>query len=62
MALELSGPPGGGKTAIAVGIALSARLGRRKQTADVEGEVNGEEAGEVLIIGKLKLKGSMCNR
>jgi RAD51-like protein 2 len=55
MTLELSGPPGGGKTAIALGIALSARFGKRRGghiSGDAEDVVHDEEPGEVLIIGK----------
>lgn len=41
MAIEIAGPPGGGKTAIAIGLSLSARLSRG----------GDEEAIEVLVIG-----------
>ncbi|WVQ72375.1 hypothetical protein IAR50_001927 [Cryptococcus sp. DSM 104548] len=44
MVVEISGPPGGGKTAIALALALSGRVSGRKEM-----DVN-EVAGEVLII------------
>ena len=54
MTLELSGPPGAGKTAIAVGIALSARSGRRVRHPDSvsDGVLNDNDVGEVLLIGQ----------
>lgn len=49
MAVEISGPPGIGKTAIAIGLALSARMGTRKRRKDSVPQDRG--GGEVLIIG-----------
>lgn len=53
MSIELSGPPGAGKTAIALGIALHARIGKRSRRS-IEGtdEADKEEPGEVLIVGE----------
>nr|XP_019046461.1 hypothetical protein I302_05210 [Kwoniella bestiolae CBS 10118]OCF25391.1 hypothetical protein I302_05210 [Kwoniella bestiolae CBS 10118] len=45
MAIEISGPPGIGKTAVALGIVLNARM-----TSIGETEVEDGEAGEVLVI------------
>lgn len=45
MVLELSGPPGGGKTAIAIAVAISARVGERDQQEQ-------DKKPEVLMIGK----------
>lgn len=51
MAVEIAGPPGIGKTSLAVGLALNARMGRRgKRRSSLRG---GGETGEVLIIGTL---------
>ncbi|CAD6581699.1 MAG: hypothetical protein TREMPRED_003069 [Tremellales sp. Tagirdzhanova-0007] len=46
MAIELCGPPGGGKSAISIGIALSARLGNQ----DLEQQQTAAGLGEVLVI------------
>ena len=48
MAIELCGPPGGGKSAISIGIALSARLGNQ----DLEQQQTAAGLGEVLVIGE----------
>lgn len=55
MTLELSGPPGGGKTAIAVGIGLSARLRLHVRDAEIDEQTDGSNMGEVLIVGKLSV-------
>jgi len=53
MSIELSGPPGAGKTAIALGIALHARIGKRsRRSTEGTDEADKEEPGEVLIVGE----------
>ncbi|ODN81976.1 hypothetical protein, variant [Cryptococcus amylolentus CBS 6039] len=52
MVVEISGPPGGGKSAIALAVALSARESGQKET-ELNGHSEGKahsESGEVLII------------
>ncbi|WRT66493.1 uncharacterized protein IL334_003452 [Kwoniella shivajii] len=49
MTVEISGPPGGGKTALALGIVLNARTMKIKSRREDDEEAE-EEAGEVLII------------
>jgi RAD51-like protein 2 len=44
--LEISGPPGSGKTAFAVAVALSARLGNWDPT------LKHQDLGEVLLVGE----------
>lgn len=51
MAVEISGPPGIGKTSIAVGLALSARMDRRRRRRNSLSRA--EDVGEVLIVGEL---------
>ncbi|KAK4689989.1 DNA polymerase kappa, partial [Tremellales sp. Uapishka_1] len=51
MSIEIAGPPGIGKTAMCVGIVMSARLRRREMdTPDQVGEPIVEDVGEVLIV------------
>ena len=52
MAIELCGPPGGGKSAISVGIVLSARLGNQDPKEQETGEGVVDESGDVLVIGE----------
>ncbi|KAK8864518.1 hypothetical protein IAR55_001768 [Kwoniella newhampshirensis] len=51
MTVEISGPPGGGKTAVALGIVLSARMAKMRGV-DVSSDVEEgrRESGEVLIV------------
>jgi RecA/RadA recombinase len=46
--LEISGPPGGGKSAVALGLALSARQSRSEG-----GKESEKSSVEVLIVGEL---------
>ncbi|WVF71295.1 hypothetical protein IAT40_006098 [Kwoniella sp. CBS 6097] len=53
MTIEICGPPGGGKTSVALGIVLSARMARirgGKSVGDADTAGGDEEAGEVLLI------------
>ncbi|WVQ99572.1 hypothetical protein IAU59_006708 [Kwoniella sp. CBS 9459] len=53
MTIEICGPPGGGKTSVALGIVLSARMARlrgRSLSEEANNEEAAEEAGEVLLI------------
>lgn len=50
MSIEISGPPGGGKSSIALAIAMSARLSSGN-FADSGRPHNQSEKGEVLLIG-----------
>jgi RAD51-like protein 2 len=52
MSLEISGPPGSGKTAMSIALALSARLGRWRGAEEEGYEEEDEHIGEVLLIGK----------
>ena len=55
MAVELSGPPGGGKSAVAIGIMLGARLGKQYRESAHNGDHEGDDAGEILVVGELSL-------
>lgn len=51
MSLEITGPPGSGKTSMAIAFALSARLGRWRGAEEEGYEEEAQDIGEVLIIG-----------
>lgn len=55
MSLEITGPPGSGKTSMAIAFALSARLGRWRGAEEEGYEEEAEDIGEVLIIGQLSV-------
>lgn len=50
MSMEISGPPGGGKSSIALAIAMSARLSSGNFADSVQPHDQSEK-GEVLLIG-----------
>jgi len=56
MSVEIAGPPGSGKTAMSIALALSARLGRWRAVEDEGYEEEDEDIGEVLLIGKCQIK------
>ncbi|RXK37093.1 hypothetical protein M231_05681 [Tremella mesenterica] len=49
MVVEISGPPGGGKTVLSIALVLSARIGALETSAAPSGQF-GQTKGEVLII------------
>lgn len=50
MSIEITGPPGGGKSSIALAVAMSARLSPGNFTNSIRADDQNEK-GEVLLIG-----------